>query len=43
MRYPEPNEIVEKLFSVHPEMVDFSFRQGTSEFSTADIVRYFED
>jgi len=29
--------------SVHPEMVDFGFRQGPSEFSTADIARYFED
>jgi len=31
------------LTSVHPEMVDFGFRQGPSEFSTAGIARYFED
>jgi hypothetical protein len=31
------------FFSVHPEMVDFGFRQGPSEFSTAGIARYFED
>jgi len=31
------------LVSVHPEMVDFGFRQGPSEFSTAGIARYFED
>jgi hypothetical protein len=31
------------LGSVHPEMVDFGFRQGPSEFSTAGIARYFED
>jgi hypothetical protein len=42
------------LLSVHPEMVNFGFRQGSSEFSTApvrsagptgqaDIARYFED
>jgi hypothetical protein len=30
-------------FSVHPEMVDFGFRQGPSEFSTAGIARYVED
>jgi len=24
-------------------MVDFGFRQGPSEFSTAGIARYFED
>jgi hypothetical protein len=29
--------------SVHPEMVDFGFRQGPSEFSTAGIARYVED
>jgi hypothetical protein len=29
--------------SVHPEMVDFGFRQGPSEFSTAGITRHFED
>jgi hypothetical protein len=29
--------------SVHPEMVDFGFQQGPSEFSTAGIARYFED
>jgi hypothetical protein len=29
--------------SVHPEMVDFGFRQGPSEFSTAGIARYSED
>jgi hypothetical protein len=44
-----PNtEIGEKDFfeiasSVHPERVDFGFRQGSNEFSTADIARYFED
>jgi hypothetical protein len=43
-----------KRTSVHPEMVDFGFRQGPSEFSTAPvrsagptgqagIARYFED
>ena len=32
-----------ELSSVHPEMVDFGFRQGPSEFSTADIANYFED
>jgi hypothetical protein len=31
------------LSNVHPEMVDFGFRQGPSEFSTAGIVRYVED
>jgi hypothetical protein len=42
------------LLSVHPEMVNFGFRQGSSEFSTAPvrsagptgqagIARYFED
>jgi hypothetical protein len=31
------------LVIVHPEMVDFGFRQGPSEFSTAGIARYFED
>jgi hypothetical protein len=31
------------LTSVHPEMADFGFRQGPSEFSTAGIARYFED
>jgi hypothetical protein len=31
------------LLSVHPEMVDFGFRQGPSEVSTAGIARYFED
>jgi len=42
------------FFSVHPEMVDFGFRQGPREFSTAPvrsagptgqagIARYFED
>jgi len=29
--------------SVYPEMVDFGFRQGPSEFSTAGIARYVED
>ncbi|GAG48828.1 unnamed protein product, partial [marine sediment metagenome] len=33
----------EFLNSVHPEMVNFGFRQGPSEFSTAGIARYFED
>jgi len=28
---------------VHPEMVDFGFRQGPSEFSTGGIACYFED
>jgi hypothetical protein len=32
-----------KFGSVHPEMVDFGFRQGPSEFSTAGIARYVED
>jgi hypothetical protein len=31
------------LINAHPEMVDFGFRQGPSEFSTAGIARYFED
>jgi len=31
------------LTSVHPEMIDFGFQQGPSEFSTAGIARYFED
>jgi len=31
------------LTRVHPEMVDFGFRQGPSEFSTAGIARYVED
>jgi hypothetical protein len=30
------------LTSVHPEIVDFGFRQGPREFSTADIACYFE-
>ena len=45
---------VVNITSVHPEMVDFGFRQGPSEFSTAPvrsagptgqagIARYFED
>jgi hypothetical protein len=32
-----------KRASVHPEMVDFGFRQGPSEFSTAGIACYVED
>jgi len=31
------------LTSVYTEMVDFGFRQGPSEFSTAGIASYFED
>jgi hypothetical protein len=34
---------VPETVGVHPEMVDFGFRQGPSEFLTAYIVRYFED
>jgi hypothetical protein len=32
-----------KLTSVHPEIADFGFRQGLSEFSTAGIACYVED
>jgi len=32
-----------RALSVHPEMVDFGFQQGPSEFSTAGIARYVED
>jgi hypothetical protein len=31
------------LVRVHPEMVDFGFKQGPSEFSTTGIARYVED
>jgi len=31
------------LIRVHPEIVDFGFRQGPSEFSTAGIACYVED
>jgi hypothetical protein len=37
------SELRQRLTRVHPEMVDFGFRQGPSEFSTAGIARYFED
>jgi len=39
----QPSWLFYFLVSVHPEMVDFGFRQGPSEFSTAGIARYFED
>ena len=29
--------------SVNPETINFGFRQGPSEFSTAGIARHFED
>jgi hypothetical protein len=32
-----------ELTGVHPEMVDFGFRQSPSEFSTAGIARHVED
>ena len=31
------------VFSVRPEMVDFGFEQGLSDFETGGIVDYFED
>jgi len=31
------------LTSARPEMVDFGFGQGLSDFETAGIVGYFED
>jgi hypothetical protein len=33
----------QKPTRVHPETVNFGFRQGPSEFSTAGIARYVED
>jgi len=35
--------ILISIVNVRPEMVDFGFRQGPSEFSTAGIARYFKD
>jgi len=32
-----------ELTGVRPEMVDFGFEQGLSDFETAGIVDYFED
>ncbi len=43
MDVPEVPGYLSCLGSVHPEMVDFGFRQSPSEFSTAGIARYFED